>query len=344
MKYFKKSLLLLLLLVVGYCIWQRELVAYGFRQAKGQFTVLYDAKPVNEVLADVSFPDSLKTKIKLIQEIKRFAVDSLGLEPSKSYGTFYDQGGKPLIWTVTAAKPFQLEAKTWDFPIIGRFSYKGHFDLARTNAEADALKAAGFDTQVNEVSAWSTLGWLNDPILSSMLNRSEGQLAALIIHELTHGTLFTGTDLTFNENLADFVGDYGATRFLASKYGQKSKQVQRYELSKRYYDAYTMHIVAGAQQLDSLYKAIDKRPLAEKRQLKDALIKDIVVAADTLLGGQFKQPGRRFNADNLPNNAFFVGFLTYRSKQNQFQEEFNRKFAGDFPVYLKYLKGKYHSI
>ncbi len=338
----KRAFQIILLLLVISCIWQRELVAYGFRQAKGQFTMMRKTEPISVVLAKSNFPDSLKAKIKLIQEIKRFAEDSLGLRHSENYETFYDQGGKPIIWTVTACKPFALEAKTWDFPIIGSFSYRGHFDEQRTINEANELQKEGFDTQINEVSAWSTLGWLKDPILSSMLDRSEGSLAALIIHELTHGTLFTGNDLTFNENLADFVGDYGAIRFIESKYGENSVQYQKYAFSKQYYAAYTDHLVKGSQKLDSLYHTFQNQALIEKQNLKSKLINEIMVSADTLLAGkaQFK---RRYSKGNLPNNAYFIGFLTYRSKQNQFEEEFRNQFKGNFSAYFKYLVKKYPS-
>jgi predicted aminopeptidase len=315
-------------------------VAYGFRQAKGQLTMMSKTEPIEVVLKNTNFPDSLKARIRLIQEIKRFAEDSLGLRHSENYETFYDQGGKPIIWTVTACKPFALEAKTWDFPLIGSFSYRGHFDEQRTKNEADALQQEGYDTQINEVSAWSTLGWLKDPILSSMLNRSEGSLAALIIHELTHGTLFTGDDLTFNENLADFVGDYGAIKFLEFKYGKDSPQYKKYAFSKQYYAAYTNHLVKGSQKLDSLYHTFQNRSLEEKKSFKTSLIEEIVVSADTLLGGKSKSK-RRFTKENLPNNAYFIGFLTYRSKQNQFEEEFKQQFKGDFKRYFQYLVKKY---
>lgn len=344
-RFFKRIFLVFLLFVVSYCIWQRELVAYGFRQAKGQIKVLREARPVAKVMADVTFPDSLKAKIRLIQEIKKFAIDSLGLEESGSYEKLYDQKGKPLVWVVVGAKKYALEPKTWDFPILGRFYYKGHFDITRIKNEASDLQKLGYDTQINEVSAWSTLGILNDPILSSMLERSEGQLAALIIHELTHGTLFTGTDLTFNENLADFVGDYGAEQFLIYKYGKNSPQLKRFVRSKQYYDAYTQHIILGTAKLDSLYKSFDLHMAgAKKDSLKKSLINQIVTSADTLLSGQFSTARKRFDEKNLPNNAYFIGFMTYRSKQNAFEDEFKRKFAGNFKTYLKHLKREYPAI
>lgn len=322
---------------------------YAYRQAKGQLQIIFNTRPVSEVLADKSFPDSLKNKIHLIEEIKRFAVDSLGLNPSDNYTTFYDQHQKPILWVITACEPFELKGKKWDFPIVGTFSYKGHFEKAIADTELNELKKQGFDTQLNEVSAWSTLGYLKDPILSSMLEKSEGRLAALIIHELTHGTLFVKNNLEFNENLADFVGDYGAIRFLTSKYGKNSKELERYQFSKKYNDAYSQHLLRGAKKLDSLYKNFDKQmTIQEKKRRKIEMISSIINKSDTLLAGEFHKRliSRKkwtLNDNNLPNNAYFIGYLTYQSKQNQFKDEFVKEYKGNFNNYLTYLKNKYPS-
>lgn len=322
---------------------------YAYRQAKGQLKIIFNTRPVTEVLADKTFPDSLKNRIRLIEEIKRFAVDSLGLNPSANYTTFYDQHQKPILWVITACKPFELKARKWNFPIVGTFSYKGHFEKGIADAELNELKKQGFDTQLNEVSAWSTLGYLKDPILSSMLEKSEGRLAALIIHELTHGTLFVKNNLEFNENLADFVGDYGAIRFLESKYGKTSKELERYHFSKKYNDAYSQHLLRGAKKLDSLYKNFGKNMTnQEKIRQKTEMISTIINKSDTLLSGDFQKRliSRKkwaLNDNNLPNNAYFIGYLTYQSKQNQFKNEFTRDFKSNFNNYFTHLKQKYPS-
>ncbi|CAH0994602.1 hypothetical protein EMA8858_00712 [Emticicia aquatica] len=322
---------------------------YAYRQAKGQLSIIFNTRPVKDVLSDKTFPDSLKNKIKLIQEIKQFAIDSLGLNPSKNYTTFYDQHNRPILWVMTACEPFELKARKWQFPIIGTFSYKGHFEKEIADQEILALKRQGFDTQLNEVSAWSTLGYLKDPILSSMLDKSEGRLAALIIHELTHGTLFVKSNLEFNENLADFVGDYGAIRFLEAKYGKDSKEILRYQFSKKYNDAYSQHLIRGAKKLDSLYVHFDSNlSIESKKEQKINLIKKIINSTDTLLAGDFQKKliNRKkwsLNDNNLPNNAYFIGYLTYQSKQNQFKEEFKNRFKNDFNSYLTFLKKQYPS-
>ncbi|REA59471.1 aminopeptidase [Dyadobacter luteus] len=343
----KKILVALLCVVVVLGIIYRDLLSYGWMQAKGQIGILMNVKDVSEVLADPTFPDSLKTRIRLIEEIKQFGVDSLGLSPSKNYTTFYDQHGKPLIWVITASDRYRIKAYKWDFPILGSFPYKGYFDSTRAVREEKVLADEGFDTDIGEVSAWSTLGYLKDPILSSMLKRREGSLANLILHELTHGTLFVKNDLELNENLASFVGDLGATRFLKQKYGADSKQYADYQYSKNYNDAYSRHMLRGMKQLDSLYITFgpDQTPKPEKDSAKKHLIQKIVSTADTLMGGGKTLKAKRSEQSSfLPGNAYFISYQTYKSKQNVFKQEYEEKFGSDFKKYLGYLKNKYPSL
>lgn len=343
----KKILLALLVIVVLLGIWHREVLTYAFLQAKGQISILMQVQDVEDILNDPTFPDSLKARIRLIQEIKKFGVDSLGLTPSDNYTTFYNQHGRPLIWLITASPRYKIEPHQWHFPIVGTFPYKGYFDSTLAVAEEKTLIDSGLDTDIGEVSAWSTLGYLKDPILSSMLRRRDGSLANLILHELTHGTLFVKNNLELNENLASFVGDQGAIRFLKYKYGAESEQMRQYEYSKRYNDAYSKHMLRGAGRLDSLYRTFGPDPVPNRQRdaLKARLINDIVSDTDTLLSGKRALTNKNhWPGGKLPNNAYFISYLTYKSKQDSFRREFEQKFGRDLKRYLNHLKGKYPSL
>ena len=344
---FKKILLLVAVCLLGLGIYQRELLSYGYMQAKGQLTILWNVQQVTEVLNDPKYPETLKQKIRLIEEIKKFGVDSLGLHPSDNYTTFYDQHDKPLIWVLTASPRYKIEAHKWDFPIIGSFPYKGYFDSTRAVADQQLFIAQHMDTDIGDVSAWSTLGYFKDPVLSSMLERKEGSLANLILHELTHGTLFVKNNLELNENLASFIGDYGAIRFLKFKYGIESRELKDYEFSKKYNDAYSQHMLLGIKELDSLYLTFGENqdPDLRKDSLKKFTISGIVANIDTLMGGKIKPKNKKFDPDvNLPNNAVFISYKTYKSKQNTFRDEFRNTFKSDFKAYFSYLQKKYPSI
>lgn len=341
-KFFYSILALFFLFIILYF----HLLVYGIQQGIGQMNLIWNAQSFKEFLEKGEYSDSVKKvhreKLALIREIKQFAIDSLGLKASKSYTSIYDQKGKPILWAVTACQPYQLEAKEWHYGPLGKMPYKGFFDSTKTKNLVTSLKNEGYDVNVYEPAAWSTLGWFRDPILSSMLDWSEGDLASLIIHEMTHSTIWISGNVEYNENLADFVGDNGALLFLERKYGKHSDVYQKYIHKEEDTQKFYSHILKGAQRLDSLYRRFTPEDSKkEKEAKKQKLIREIM---------QSMQQVSFFNKDkyqNLfqkgtPNNAYFMAFLRYRSKQNDFEQEFKQRFHANFQKYLAYLKKKYN--
>lgn len=339
----KRFFLTIVLSVMCFLGYYYEETIYGIRQGLGQIDIMVNAEPVEVYLNDTSFTKEQKAKINLIQEIRQFTVDSLGLNPSESYTKLYDQKGKPILWTVTACEPYELKAKKWSFPIFGTFSYKGFFDENLAKQAKEKLQSEGLDAEVGEVSAWSTLGILNDPILSNMLNRNEGSLSHLIIHELTHGTLYVKSSVSYNENLADFVGDEGAKKFLIHKYGRHSLEYVKYMARKEDRKTFSEYILKGTQSLDSLYNSFsEKMSFEEKEKLKSQKIKEITEGVQNL---SFSNAGYCNYFQNFtPNNTFFMGFKRYRGKQNEFKDEFENDFDSDFHAYMDYLKETYKPL
>src|SRR5690606_16736486 len=133
-----------------------------------------------------------------------YAISEIGLEESKNYTSYYDQKGQVILWNLSACESYEFTPKLWSFPFLGSFPYKGYFDLDKAMEEYQLLKELGYDARIRPVNGWSTLGWTKDPILSNMTERSTGAIVELIIHELTHSTLFVKDNIEFNENLASF--------------------------------------------------------------------------------------------------------------------------------------------
>jgi predicted aminopeptidase len=325
----------LLLLVV--LVWNWQLVVYGVRQGYGQVNMVWKAKPIEEFLTNPDFPDSLKGKLRLIQEIRQYAIDSLGLKDTENYKTLFDQKGEEIMWVVQACEPFQLKAKQWEFPVVGTVPYKGFFEKQKALDERIKLEADGYDVSIRNPGGWSTLGWFTDPILSGMLKRNEGDLASLIIHEMVHATIFVKDDVDFNENLASFIGDTAAYYFLASKYGTASAEFTQYWQEDQDYRRYSKHILRGTRALDSLYQSFsDTASVVTKKQAKKSMIEKIMATADTLpLYTPRKTSGR------LPNNTYFMSYHLYQAKQNTFRLELDNEFKGDLRKYLKYLSQKH---
>lgn len=318
-----------------------ELVMYGLRQGKGQLHIIWNARPVEEFLADPDFPDSLKAKLELIDEVRRFAIDSLGLKDTENYRTMYDQKGKEVMWVVMAARPFKLEPYEWRFPVIGSVPYKGFFNEKLALDLKDELESEGWDVIIRNPGGWSTLGWFTDPILSKMLERGDGDLANLIIHEMSHATIFVKDSVDFNENLATFIGDRGAELFLISRYGRDSREYIEYVGEDNDYIKYVEHMLRGAKVLDSLYARMDEsQALKQRLRLKETTIRNIVDSMDTLNLQVMRNPSRRFR-NTLPNNATFINFRQYQASQETFFKEWEMQFDKDLKAYIAYLSEKY---
>jgi predicted aminopeptidase len=340
-KIFKRILLGLFLVVAVLVVVYWDLVLYGLRQGSGQLNIIWNAKPVEEFLSDRAFPDSLKSRLTLITEVRRFAIDSLGLEDTENYKTMYDQKGKEIMWVVIASEEFSLTPKEWDFPILGAVPYKGFFNEQLAIDLKKELEKQNYDVIVRNPGGWSTLGWFTDPILSKMLNRSEGDLANLIIHEMSHATIFVKDSVDFNENLATFIGDRGAEQFLIFKYGPGSKQYKEYIHEDIDYLKYVDHMLRGGNTLDSLYQTFDaSQSLETRRERKGQMIQKIVVAMDTLSLKLAKNPSQRFK-DKLPNNAYFLNFRQYQASQDDFFSEWEKTFNKDLRAYIRHLAEKH---
>jgi predicted aminopeptidase len=316
-----------------------ELISYGLMQGKGQLKVLQGAEPVDYWLQSDNLSASKKEKLKLIEDIRKYAFDSLGLQRNKNYTKMYNDEDNPALWVVSASAPFALEPMTWSFPLIGTFSYKGFFEKEKALELVAELEEDGMDVSLRTVGGWSTLGWFKDPVMASMLRRSEGDLANLIIHELSHATIFVKNDTELNENIATFIGDKGAEQFLAFRFGPDSEELSSYLLGKEDYEKFSLYWLAQAQKLDSLYKGMEPLSLAEKNSMKNQIIKEMVDGLDSV---PFNRASRYANYfDELPNNNFFINFRRYRSRQSLFEEEFQDKFDGDLSAIIAHWKKSY---
>ena len=330
----KKVLLSTLAFLVLLFVIYWDLVSYGLQQAKGQLTIISNTQDVSDVLASDNVPDSIKHQIRNIEEARLFAFDSLGLKQSDNYTTFYDQKGQVSLWNLSASEPFALEPKLWSFPILGSFPYKGFFDLEKAKTEAKELKDEGYDVRIRPVGGWSTLGWTKDPILSNMLRRTEGSLVELIIHELTHSTLFVKDDIEFNENLASFIGEKGAVAFLNNKYGKGSSAYYDYIISEEDSETFRDHMLLAAGKLDSLYQSmIEISSDSIKSKKKEQMINEIIISIDTL--HFHNERYYQIFQNTLPNNAYFMSYLRYYSSNDSLESLLSNSYDNDLRSFIE---------
>lgn len=337
----RKALIFIVLICIALCLSQCNIILYGVGQGIGQLKIIRGAEPIDKILASEETPDSIKKKLILIQEIREYAIDSLGLLDSDSYHDIYDQKGEPVLWVVSASPPFKMEEYKWKYPFLGELGYKGYFKEEKAINELQRLKEEGFDTDISEVNAWSTLGFFDDPILSNMLSKSEGELARLIIHELTHATVYIKSDADYNENLATFIGDQGAIQFMEDKYGSNSKEYNKYVEGLNDIEKVSAHMLIGANQLDSLYGLIKNMSEIEKYKIKEGFIATIIDAVDTLTLFDKSRISHLKSTNFKPNNTYFMTYKMYRAQQSDFQDEFETKFNSKFKSYIAHLIEKY---
>lgn len=335
----RKITLAIVAVLVILIIWNFDLIVYGLKQARGQLHIVWNARPVEDYLADPEVADSVKNKLYFIQEVRKYAVDELGLNDSDNYTAMFDQKGKPVLWVVTGCQPYAFEAKEWRFPVVGTMPYKGFFVEEDAVQTMEKLKEEGYDAGVRTVGGWSTLGWFNDPILSNMLHRNTGDLADLIIHELVHATIFVKDSVEFNENLASFIAEKGTHKFLKDKYGEDSEVYRQYLKNVEDEKNYIAHILRGADSLERLYQSFEGVEESVKKERKEKMIAKVMQELDTLKlnKANYLQGVKGYQ----PNNTFFMSFMRYRSKQNNLDELYTKKFNSNLNEFIAYLKKKH---
>lgn len=190
-------------------------IGYFAQAAHGQFTLLSEAQPIDEWLANPSVEDKLKIKLARVKEIRKFAARELGLPNNASYTTYADLKRPFVMWNVVATPELSLKPLEWCFPIAGCVTYRGYYSKEDAQAYAAKLRAQHYDVTVSGVPAYSTLGWFTDPVLSTFIQYPDGELARLVFHELAHQVVYVPGDSRFNESFAVAVEEAGVERWMA---------------------------------------------------------------------------------------------------------------------------------
>ena len=318
------------LLVASLLFTSCRAVHFYTQAARGQMEIMRRARPIPEVMNEC-FGESQKVKdrLALVQELRKFASSQLQLPAESQYDHYTDLHRKFVVWVVHAAPEFSVEAKTWWYPILGKLKYRGYFSEADAQQEGRRLRALGMDVDVSGTEAYSTLGWLRDPVLNTFLNRSDADLAELIFHELTHQRLYLKGDTDFNEALATAVGEAGARLWLKSK--GRLADLENYNRRHRLQRDITAAILRTRNDLDSLYTQHHDAPPDTVRALKAAVLNRLREEARRLRTGAGVQRPPRVP---LLNNARLNSVAAYYALLPGF-ERMIRTDHGDIPAFLR---------
>ncbi|WP_438015338.1 aminopeptidase [Sorangium sp. So ce315] len=273
-------------------------VRYLAQAGLGQLSMAWRTESLREAALDARRPWRTRALLREVPHIKRFG-ERHGLTPTGNYRTYVELDRPAAVWVVSACEPLRFRSKTWTFPIVGTIPYLGWFDLEDARAFAAPLKAAGWDVDVRPAGAYSTLGWLEDPVLSTMISGGDealGELANVVLHESLHATLYVKGQTRLNESLANFVGDELAKLYLDERVGPFSAEKTAYMRGQERSEARARALHDAYVRLDRLYASPASD--AEKRAEKEAVLARL--AAD-------------IGARRRLNNASLVQFRVYNS-------------------------------
>lgn len=308
-------------------------ITYLLKSAYNQMNILYHREPIERVLEKTDLAPKDRAKLELALQARVFASEHLKLKVGKNYSTYVQLGKPYVVWAVNASPKWRLEHYLWTFPIVGSVPYKGFPEEIDAEEEAKALQQKGYDTYIRGVSAYSTLGWFSDPILSSMMNYSEEDLVNTIIHESVHATLYIKNNADFNERLASFIGDKGTEQFYLKTEGKDSPHLKRIADENSDQKIFSAFISKELKQLTAFYKNTPAEDLA----LREKQFADIKQRFLDELRPQLKSKTySNFNKLQL-NNARLLLFKTYVEDLGDFQIILD-KLNGDLVQFLEKAK------
>ncbi len=246
-------------------------VSYLAQSVGGHLSLMNAARPVNDWIADPQTPEKLRQRLALTSRMRDFSVSELHLPDNNSYRRYADLKRPAAVWNIVAAPELSLKLKTSCFPVVGCAGYRGYFDRAAAEKEAQSLREQGYEVSIYGVPAYSTLGWTNwfggDPLLSTFIGYPEGELARMVFHELAHQVAYAKDDTMFNESFATSVETIGGQRWLQQHADAAAREeYERFDARRHDFRALTLRY---REQLDALYKS--DRPDGDKRQEKTAL-------------------------------------------------------------------------
>ncbi|MDR1238520.1 MAG: aminopeptidase [Treponema sp.] len=273
--------------------------------------------------------------VELVQDIRRFALDELGLAATKNYTKYVAIDRDYLAAVVSASAADSFERHEWRFPVVGSVPYKGFFDPADARKERAKLDRRGLDVWVRRVDAFSTLGWFQDPLYSYMRSYPPERLADLIIHESLHATVFLKGRAQFNEELAEFVGSEGARRYMESRFGTDSEEYRRMLDAEADTSAFLTFIRELIGELERIYAGGGTK--AEKLQKKEAAIGAAKIRFAEEYGSRFKSEQYRSFVDLPVNNAYLELFRLYYGGGDFYRELYHRS-GQDLPRFITAAK------
>jgi predicted aminopeptidase len=320
--------------VLGLCLLLPS--CYETSQGLRYLSIRSKAMSFDKALADPRSSPGLKLLLERAKAARGFAIEELGLKETKNYTTVVPLEADRLATVVQACAELSFTRYLWSYPVVGKMPYRGYFDPKEAEAEASKLRKRGLDVIARPVDAFSTLGWLSDPLFSFMSSYGEAEVADLVIHEMTHATIFlkgTSADASqFNEELATFVGREGSLLYLAKVHGAGSAEVEAARRERQDAAAFAAFLAGSAKELEMVYSsgASDE----EKRRHKASIIAARAELFAKSYDALFKGEGYRDFAMGKINNAYLDLYRLYEGESSLYREFYEKICGGDMRTFI----------
>ncbi len=269
-------------------------------------------EPIEALLEDSATEPDLARRLRLVTEAREFSIRELGLPDNDSYRTYADLGRQQVLWNLFATEEFSLEPKTWCYPIVGCLAYRGYFNNETARRKLEDLQVDGYDVAMGGVTAYSTLGKFDDPVLNTMMAWDDVHLVGVLFHELAHQVIYIKDDTTFNESFATAVEEAGLERWLASR-GESELLASFHRRKALEKDIFSLVDEARAD-LEAVFAGSDPQQM---RRAKQAIFEDLSAAVASRLE-ESGLPARHWLVGEL-NNAKLVPLALYESRVPAFQ-------------------------
>jgi predicted aminopeptidase len=295
---------------------------YLSRGAWEEAKILSRREPISEIVARPGVSEEVRAKLKLVLAARSYAKDSLKLRVKDSFTTYSRLDHDTLVLLLSAAYRDTLKAYTWWFPIVGRVPYKGYFDFDEARRTAEEMKREGFDTYLRPADAFSTLGFFNDPLLSTTLKSDSLSLANTVIHEVTHNTFYASGQAPFNESFAMFVGAHGSAAFFRSRGQEEAAR----KVEERWQDDKLLARFWGSiiRSLDSAYAA-NSTSKAVRIAARDTVYQRARITLVRDIGPALRTINPRY-AERVPlDNAALLARRVYASDLDLFDRIYERE-------------------
>ncbi|MGM0431967.1 MAG: aminopeptidase [Spirochaetota bacterium] len=279
------------------------------------------AKPVEQLLNSPHASSETKHFLRRVNRIRSYARNEFGLNASKNFTTYTQLERNHLAYIVYAAGELSFEQHLWNFPITGEVPYKGFYQLSKARKEEQKLKDKGYDTWVGAVDAFSSLGFFKDPLYSFMRDYSDYRLAELIIHEMVHETVWVKDHSAFNEQLASFVAETAAKKYVKAVHGDHSEQFLAIGKTEQDRSTWQELLRNLRSRLEQMYTA-SNLSLDEKRQEKERMINAFHERLREEYDQLFLTDRYRYLTDITINNAFIAMHGVYYDRKDNLLQRF----------------------